>query len=358
MEDPYELLGIDKKASSEEIKKAYRQKSIEYHPDKNKDEGASEMFKKISDAKNLLNDQERRNAYDEDGYPGVEEYDKKMEFLNNLHRHQTMRKCPPVETALPLTLADIYNCVHKTVKVDIKHINDAGEEMVEEKEIPIPVSTNFEFGKTFCVRGEGNTAPDHIDGDVMVAIFEEHDPDVDRLTIDGYDLVYEQKLSLEEVLCGFEFAVRHPNGTTYRFKCNKAVGDDGENRLICDGYGLKLLNQHGRRTHGNLIIKNSFDFSVLNNLNDEQRSELGAVLSKYEETKKPERVIPEDAEDLEFSQHVDHQHPEIGGIPIELLMGMGLDGHGHSHGHSRPGSREGGPQRRSGGRTTIRIVRN
>src|SRR6476661_8718397 len=62
--DYYKTLGVDKKASQEDIKKAYRKLARQYHPDTNKDAGAEERFKQISEAYDVLGDADKRKKYD------------------------------------------------------------------------------------------------------------------------------------------------------------------------------------------------------------------------------------------------------------------------------------------------------
>jgi molecular chaperone DnaJ len=71
--DYYDILGLSKNASKEEIKKAYRKLALKYHPDKNPDKGAEEKFKEISEAYAVLYDDEKRRLYDEYGHAGIDQ---------------------------------------------------------------------------------------------------------------------------------------------------------------------------------------------------------------------------------------------------------------------------------------------
>jgi len=72
MRDYYDILGVSKTASSDELKKAYRKVAMKYHPDRNPDnKEAEDKFKEAAEAYSVLNDPNKRNQYDRFGHAGV-----------------------------------------------------------------------------------------------------------------------------------------------------------------------------------------------------------------------------------------------------------------------------------------------
>ena len=69
--DYYETLGVDRAANDEQIRRAFRRKAMEFHPDRNKTPGAEDKFKEINEAYQVLSDQEKRSRYDRFGHAGV-----------------------------------------------------------------------------------------------------------------------------------------------------------------------------------------------------------------------------------------------------------------------------------------------
>ncbi|MEL0104414.1 MAG: DnaJ domain-containing protein, partial [Methylophilaceae bacterium] len=70
--DYYEILGLGRDASPEDIKKAFKKLAMKYHPDRNPDNPkAEEQFKEVKEAYEILSDQQKRAAYDQFGHAGV-----------------------------------------------------------------------------------------------------------------------------------------------------------------------------------------------------------------------------------------------------------------------------------------------
>lgn len=69
--DYYKTLGIQKGATDDDIKKAYRKLALKFHPDKNKSPGAEDRFKEIAEAYEVLSDKKKREVYDRYGEEGL-----------------------------------------------------------------------------------------------------------------------------------------------------------------------------------------------------------------------------------------------------------------------------------------------
>src|SRR3990170_3552230 len=70
--DYYQVLGISKSATLDEIKRAYRKQALAHHPDRNKSKDAAEKFKEVNRAYEMLSDPQKRQAYDQFGHAAFE----------------------------------------------------------------------------------------------------------------------------------------------------------------------------------------------------------------------------------------------------------------------------------------------
>lgn len=124
-QDFYQLLGIKRNASQKEIKKAYRSKSLEYHPDKNKNEGAAEKFAEIAYAYEVLTDEDKKQIYDRHGEEGLKQHEQQQgqggghggfedifsHFGFNFgggNRRQREQSTPNVDVPLRVTMKQLY----------------------------------------------------------------------------------------------------------------------------------------------------------------------------------------------------------------------------------------------------------
>lgn len=129
--DYYEVLGLDKTASSEDIKKAYRKLAFKYHPDKNPDDKESEeKFKEIAEAYEILSDDNKKSQYDRFGHNMSNNNMTMQDFMNrfrNMHGDlfdndsRQYRKGQDLRITVKLTLEDILNGATKKIKVK-KHV--------------------------------------------------------------------------------------------------------------------------------------------------------------------------------------------------------------------------------------------
>ena len=90
--DYYEILGVKKSASKDEIKDAYRALALKYHPDRNKDAGAEDRFKEISEAYAVLSDDEKRATYDQYGHSGFDQRYSQEDIFRNANFEDLFRE--------------------------------------------------------------------------------------------------------------------------------------------------------------------------------------------------------------------------------------------------------------------------
>merc|ERR1719253_1828371 len=123
-QDFYKLLGIKRSASPKEIKKAYRSKSLEFHPDKNKEEGAADKFAEIAYAYEVLTDEDKKQIYDRHGEEGLKQHEHEQGqggghggfddifshfgFGGGGRRQQREQSTPNVDVPLRVTMKQLY----------------------------------------------------------------------------------------------------------------------------------------------------------------------------------------------------------------------------------------------------------
>lgn len=311
-ENFYETLGISEKATEEEIKKAYRKLSLQYHPDRNNnDPKFVEKFQKIGEAYETLSDKQKRQEYDMTqnnpffgqgsnfhtsfhhvnadeifnaffgglggggmgepfgfmgglgGFgqgPGPGPGIKIQAFHNGvpvnigMNRNSFMeniQKPTPIIKNITIPLSQVLSGANLPLDVE-RWIIENGNKVFEKETLYIPIPQGIDDNEIILLREKGNITNEHMKGDVKIFVKVENKTEFERK---GLDLHYSKRISLKDALCGFTFDILYLNGKTYTL--NNHSGS-----IIQPNY-TKVIPNMGitREGHtGNLIITFQIDF--------------------------------------------------------------------------------------------------
>lgn len=208
----YEVLGVSRNASEDEIKRAYRRLALQYHPDKNG--GDDTMFKRISEAYQILSDSSKRAEYD--GTKSTTN-DVLMKLFNIFLRSFTSQTAtpkpapepPPKETKVPIyvTLGDLYFGRLKKVVVKVKL---GGEWTAKSCLISL-----LNYKQHYVFLGDGDEGGDLV---LLLNILPESNGiGIDQI-VSAYDLYLERDINLYEFYYGCEFEFKHVSGEVIKIK--------------------------------------------------------------------------------------------------------------------------------------------
>jgi molecular chaperone DnaJ len=329
--DYYEILGVSKEATNDEIKKAYRSLAKQYHPDKNAgDEEAEAKFKEINEAHEVLSDTNKRKQYDTYGH---NTYGQVNDFRNMFkNRRKRTIKGENLSLTIRVTLEEIYNGVKKkfkykssdkcepcdglggsdpiqcptchghgrvvrTLNTPIGMMQDivichtcnglgstynvackscGGSGLVEtEKELEVDIPVGVTDSMTFVMEGKGRGVRGGQNGDLMITIFELPHKTFVR---SGANLKTKLKLSYPQLVLGDKVEIPTIDGGRIRVTIppNSEVGSN----LKVQTKGMKKFNSDET---GDMHIE--LGVEIPKNISDEE-TELLKRLKEIREEKK------------------------------------------------------------------------
>ncbi|MCJ8501775.1 DnaJ C-terminal domain-containing protein [Desulfatitalea alkaliphila] len=237
--DYYKILGVDKNASSADIKKAYRKLAMKYHPDHAKDDKAAEdKFKKISEAYAVLSDEEKRKQYDTYGSADFKQRFSQEDIFRNFDfgdifrefgfggrgfstgdggfrftfgggspfgggrpGRQAAPKGSDLVYELPLTLREVVRGAEKSV---------AFQHQGRSENINVKIPKGMISGKKLRIAGKGEPSPyGGPAGDLYIKSVVMDDP---RFTVENHDLFVNRDIKLSEALLGTQILVPTVDG--------------------------------------------------------------------------------------------------------------------------------------------------
>ena len=282
--DYYKILGIERDASPEEIKKAYRKMALEHHPDKNQDNDSDEKIKEINEAYEVLKDPQKKAGYDRfgtaDGQPhfdqgfhgniNIDDMDDLLKnFMNgrgspNFNFRQTPTRNPNHVISTVISLEDAFT--GKSIIIDIP--NPAGGT----SKIDVTIPPGIRNGMVMRLEGKGpihhaNLPPGDIHININIA-------NHDKFVVVGADIFYNENISMIDVALGVEIEVPTIDGKI--LKVSVPAGTQSNQKIRLKGKGWCQINNKSVRgdfyINANVIIPTALTDNQVEILKDFKRN--------------------------------------------------------------------------------------
>jgi len=278
-QDYYAVLGIEKKATQEEVQRAYRKLARKYHPDINKESSAEEKFKQINEAYEVLGDPEKRATYDQigsgwDGQFAKHEYQGSdnahfhfsnddpgqfSDFFQNLFGDgwrfgdetesrgggARKRRGRDHETTIEIMLSDAYHGARKSIELEKIEADSSGRPTRTRRSYDVTIPPGVTDGSLIRLAGQGGSGSGGGDsGDLFLRVSIKSDK---RFTLDGHDLATTVDITPWEAALGGKVLVPTIDG---RINLTLPAGTQSGQILRVRGKGMPV----GSGRYGDLMV--------------------------------------------------------------------------------------------------------
>ena len=284
-QDYYTILGIKRTASDSQIKKAYRKRAVQTHPDKTN--GDRRAFDKVSEAYEILSDETKRSVYDRYGKKGLEQLASGFPsgrgpeeiFRQFFGQQQFSPRNRTVRYQLEVSLEDLYQGLTQSILI---------EQPNGRKKVQVHVPKGTASGETVVLSGEMDEFPDATPGDLVFIL--QQRPHA-TFTRKGHDLAMELTISLNEAIGGVQREIVHLDGRrlvlrSARISQDTACWIQTGDVHVLKGEGMPKRDSIGE--HGDLYVQFRVEMpksTSVDRLTVEERAQLTSLLEKLEGTK-------------------------------------------------------------------------
>lgn len=277
--NPYKILNVSSNASIDEISKAYKKLAIKYHPDKNKDNDAHDIFVNIKKAYEILSDPKKKSKYDK---YGVCDDNELQENSQEIIKEMIMKNRLKQIIKLNIDIIDLIKGTKKIINFNREILNNSRIAKTEPCKIELDLNLYTPINKPIIINGMGKEIND-IRGDLYILLRIKFS---NNYTIkDNCNMIYNHTLTLAESLCGMKFILPYYNIELYY--------DD----IINNKYIYKIPNR-GLTIEENNINKQT-DLEIVFNI-------IYPKLS-LEQTKKLKEILDYN----EYSKYINNDLPSI-----------------------------------------------
>ena len=263
--DYYSILGVPRTASPEELKRAYKKKSMQHHPDRG---GNEDEFKKVNEAYSTLKDPGKRQQYDNpqprmDSSAFNQNYNNFNDVFNNMFGrgfHQPQRKNADIRIKVSITLNEVFT----GKKVIASYRLRSGREENVDLDIPMGAGDN----DTIRFHGLGDDSLPVTRGDLYVIIHIEDQPGWIR---NQDNVTATKKINCLELILGTRLEIQTLENKTVSLTI--PPGCKNGTTFSMQGYGLPNIRSNKR---GNMFIK--IEAEIPKNLTNSQLSKIAEVV--------------------------------------------------------------------------------